>query len=216
MYGALYVVADLKSYLADPEAYLAEHPLPLRDELLKYNERNTEWTYDDLAAEVEALHESGAARSFQVGQSVFKVANCVACHKVGDEGFAIGPDLTKLQPDKNRPLYILRSLVEPDRDIDDNYRSHTFELDSGKTISGLVVAQTGDTISVAVDPIAKADPVVLEKSSIEVQTRLPTSIMPKGLLNRLSREEILDLIAFVHTGGNPKHALYKESHDHQH
>jgi hypothetical protein len=35
MYGALYVVEDLDEYLADPEAYLAAHPLPIEDELLK-------------------------------------------------------------------------------------------------------------------------------------------------------------------------------------
>ena len=43
MHGALYVVADLEAYLAGPEAYLAKHPLPIADPLLKMNRPRTEW-----------------------------------------------------------------------------------------------------------------------------------------------------------------------------
>ena len=49
MYGALYVVEDLDEYLADPEAYLAKNPLPIEDELLKFNRPRKEWKFDDLA-----------------------------------------------------------------------------------------------------------------------------------------------------------------------
>ena len=49
MYGSLYVVEDLDEYLADPEGYLAAHPLPIKDELLKSNRPRKEWKLDDLA-----------------------------------------------------------------------------------------------------------------------------------------------------------------------
>src|SRR6056297_221231 len=47
MYGALYVVADLEQYQADPETYLAENPLEMKDGLLEFISRDTEWKYDD-------------------------------------------------------------------------------------------------------------------------------------------------------------------------
>ncbi len=52
MYGALYVVDDLDAYLASPESYLAGHPLPIADELLKSTRPRKEWTFDDLASSV--------------------------------------------------------------------------------------------------------------------------------------------------------------------
>ena len=52
MSGALYVVADLDEYLADPEGYLAKNPLPIKDELLKFNRPRKEWKYEELAPAV--------------------------------------------------------------------------------------------------------------------------------------------------------------------
>ena len=45
MYGAMYVVADLDEYQADPEGYLAKNPLPVKDELLKFVRPRTEWKF---------------------------------------------------------------------------------------------------------------------------------------------------------------------------
>src|SRR5207248_6064041 len=67
MYGALYVVEDLDAYDANPEAYLAAHPLPIADELLKLNRPRTEWKYDDLVTEVAQLDHG---RSFANGKQM--------------------------------------------------------------------------------------------------------------------------------------------------
>src|SRR5262249_33555856 len=83
MYGALYVVEDLDEYLADAEAYLAAHPLPIRDELLKFNRPRKEWKLEELAALVEPM-DSG--RSFANGKQIFTVGSCVACHKLNGVG----------------------------------------------------------------------------------------------------------------------------------
>ena len=54
------------------------------------------------------------------------------------------------------------------------------------------------------------------KSEIDERTKSPTSIMPKGLLDKLTREEILDLIAYVAARGDAKHPLFQGGHDHGH
>jgi azurin/mono/diheme cytochrome c family protein len=105
MFGAMDVVADLDGYLADPESYLAEHPLPIADELLKFNRPRKEWKIEDLASAVEGLDRG---RSFGNGKQMFQVANCIACHRMNGVGEAIGPDLSQLDA-KTTPAEILAS-----------------------------------------------------------------------------------------------------------
>jgi putative heme-binding domain-containing protein len=158
MYGALYVVEDLDEYLAAPEAYLAAHPLPIADELLKFNRPRTEWKFEELAKSVEGL----SGRSFSTGKQLFTVTNCVACHKFGGTGTELGPDLTKLDPKQQSPVEILHDILEPSFRINEKFQSYIFELKSGKTVTGLVVKETPEAVEVLVNPLAKEKPVVLK------------------------------------------------------
>ena len=175
--------------------------------------RNTEWKYDDLIASVDPLAHG---RSFNVGKKLFSVANCVGCHKLNNVGQEIGPDLSKLDAKKKVTPHILRSLLEPSKDIDEKYQSSSFVMDSGKIITGMVTKEDASTVTVMVDPLAKAAPLVLQKDEIDERSKSKVSIMPKGLLNKLTAEEILDLIAYVHAGGDMKHMLFKGHHHHNH
>ncbi len=213
MYGALYVVADLEEYLAEPEAYLAKHPLPVADELLKLNRPRKEWRFEELAPAVEQL---AGGRSFATGKQMFQVASCVSCHKFGGTGTEIGPDLTKLDPKQQRPVEILHDIVEPSFRINEKYQSYIFETDAGKLVTGLVLEETAGTVKVIENPLAKAQPVVLKKSEIVERKKAPTSLMPKGLLDKLTREEILDLVAYVASRGDPHHPLFHMGHGHGH
>ncbi len=152
MFGALYVVPNLDEYQANPEAYLAAHPLERKDELLKSVGRNTEWKYDDLIAD---LKEIPAGRSFDVGKNLFKIANCVGCHKMNGEGREFGPDLTKIDDKKHNPAYLLRSLIEPSHEINEKFQSTTFLLDSDAVVTGMVVEENDQAVKVLADPLAK-------------------------------------------------------------
>jgi putative heme-binding domain-containing protein len=211
MYGALYVVADLEQYNADPAGYLAANPMEFKDELLKFISRNTEWKYDDLIGKVATLPEG---RSFEVGRNLFKVANCVACHQFGGEGYALGPDLTKMEPDKQTVQHILRSIVEPSQAIDDKYRSYAFLLDSGKLVTGTVVEENDDVVKILTDPLNVREPTVLSKDEIEERSKSQVSIMPAGLLNKLTEEEIVDLVAYIVAKGDKKNPIFGHDHDH--
>lgn len=210
MYGALYVVADFEQYLENPEQYVANHPLPLKDELLKYTKRSHEWKFEELVADVDPLP---MGRAFQVGQQLFRVANCVGCHRLNNEGTQIGQDLTKLDP-KNTPADVLRSIVEPSHKIDEKFQSYAFILANGKVVTGLILEDTGDTLKVTENPLAKSEPLVINKEDIEEQVKSAKSLMPEGLLNKLTREEILDLLAYVYARGDKEHMLFKDHHSH--
>lgn len=210
MYGALYVVENLEEYQANPEVYLARANLEIKDELLKMNTRSHEWTYDELAGELPQL---SLGRSFEVGKELFKVASCTGCHKLSDEGNVFGPDLAKLDDKKQTVEALLRSIVEPSKEIDEKFRSKIFVLEDGRAITGMVTKESDDGIEVVINPLAKDKPTVIQADSIEAEKNSEVSLMPKGLLDRLSREEILDLIGYVYAKGDQKHKMY-EAHDH--
>jgi putative heme-binding domain-containing protein len=212
MYGALYVVADLEDYLADPDGYVSRNGLAAADPLLKFIRPRTEWKFEELAPAVREL----SGRSFTTGRQMFQVASCVACHKLGGAGVEFGPDLAKLDPKQGEPVEVLRDILEPSVRINEKYQTYVFALESGKVITGLVLEETPDVVKVIENPLVKAEPVVLRKAEIAERTKSPTSVMPKGLLDKLTREEILDLIAYVIAAGDSKHALFQGGHGHGH
>jgi putative heme-binding domain-containing protein len=213
MYGALYVVADHEGYLADPEGYLAKNALPIRDELLKFNRPRKEWKFEELAGEVEKMREG---RSFATARQMFTVASCVSCHKMGGVGFEVGQDLTKLDPKVDKPTEILRHILEPSLKIDDKYQSWVFDLTSGKKVTGMVLEQKDGAYKVIENPLLKAEPIIIKEGDIDQKTKSATSIMPKGALDKLTKEEILDLIAYIIAKGDEKHALFQGGHGHKH
>jgi putative heme-binding domain-containing protein len=212
MYGAMYVVTDLDQYLAEPESYLAKHPLPAVDELLKLNRPRKEWKVEELTPAIEHLSQG---RSFTNGKHLFQVANCVACHRLNGAGYEIGPDLTKLDP-KLRPAEILRDILEPSFKINDKYYTYVFETGSGKVVTGLILEETSDVVKVTENPLANSQPIVLKRSDILSRQKSPTSIMPKGLLDKLTQEEILDLLAYVIARGDAQSKLFQGEHAHGH
>lgn len=210
MYGALYVVADLKAYEADSAAYLAANKLEMKDDLLTYLGRNTDWQLDDLKGDV--MHLAHRANNFAVGQQLFKAAACVGCHKLNGQGNNVGPDLTKLPPEYSK-VDVLEHILNPSKKIDKKYQSNVIELTSGKVVTGLIVEESDTEVKLIDNPSAPEKVTTLAKTEIAERTPSDVSIMPKGVLNKLTREEIFDLLAFVLGGGDKDNALFKE---HQH
>jgi putative heme-binding domain-containing protein len=209
MHGALYVVADLEAYQADPEGYLAKNPLPIDDPLLKFNRPRKEWKLEELSEGTKGL----GGRSFVSGKQMFTVGTCVSCHKLGGVGQEFGPDLTKLDP-KWDATEVLRHVLEPSLKIDDKYKMYAFELSSGKVVTGMIVKEGGGEVQVIENPLLSTKPQVIKAGEIDRKTESKVSPMPKGLLDKLTREEILDLVAYVVAGGNPSHKVFQGGHDH--
>lgn len=212
MYAALYVVESLDEYREDATAFFAKSESMIEDELLKSIGQSYEWTLEELADSVKPLT---TPRSYEIGRNAFKVASCIACHKVGDEGVELGPDLTKLEMKNRTPEFILRSLLDPSADIDEKYQSYSFALVDGKVVTGMIVEETSEVVKVIENPLASGKPLEIPTADIEERVKSTVSIMPQGLLGKLTKEEILDLIGFVHAGGDKKHKVFGgEGHEH--
>ena len=156
-------------------------------------------------------HGDHGKRSFTAGKQLFTVANCVSCHKVGDIGKEFGADLTKLDP-KMKPSDILKDILDPSSKINEKYQTNVIELQNGKVLQGLVIEESGDIIKLVENPLIKAEPILIKRNEVAERTRSKVSIMPKGLLEKLTREEILDLVAYIASRNNKDHALFKGGH----
>jgi putative heme-binding domain-containing protein len=189
--------ADLDAYLENPEAYLAKNPLPVKDELLKYNRPRTEWKLEELADAIKEMEVNGG-RNFANGRQMFTVATCVACHKFAGQGNDFGPDLTQLDPKVFKsPFDVTDHILDPAKRIEDKYAMYRIVLDTEKVITAMIVEEKDGVVKVIENPLASAKPLELKATAIVERKKLTTSIMPKGLLDKLTREEVLDLLAYV-------------------
>ncbi|HEV3026422.1 MAG TPA: heme-binding protein, partial [Planctomycetota bacterium] len=94
-------------------AYVPPGPRPNAKPPARKRTLVKEWTMDDL---VPALDEVGRNRSFERGKEVFESAQCILCHKFGNEGGAVGAELTAASS-KDTRRDILESILEPSKVI---------------------------------------------------------------------------------------------------
>jgi putative heme-binding domain-containing protein len=214
MHGALYVVADIDEYTANPEAYLAKNPLPVKDDLLKFNRPRTEWKLEELADAVKEMETKGG-RNYATGRQMYTVATCVACHKLGGQGNEFGPDLTKLDAKEFKSAAdLVKHVLEPSLRIEDKFATYRITLDDDKVITGMIVSEKDGVLAVIENPLASAKPREVLSRHIAEKKKATTSIMPKGTLDKLTRDEILDLVAYVWSKADPKSKLFS-GHDHK-
>jgi putative heme-binding domain-containing protein len=156
------------------------------------------WQADDL---VPLLEKVGQGRSFEKGKAAYEATRCAKCHRFRNEGGDTGPDITGVGG-RFDGRYILEALIEPSRVISDQYVNSIFELQDGRVVNGRVINQTADKLLIRTDPFARELTEVL-KADVEGQSPSKLSEMPQGLINVLTLDEILDLIAYLRSGGDP-------------
>ena len=162
------------------------------------------WTTADLQP---ILDQVSKGRDFNRGKQVFYQAQCSACHRYGDQGGAIGPDLTAVATRFKRQD-LLESSTEPSKVLSEQYMNTAIATADGRVIIGRIVEETPTKIVLRPNPLEPAT-VTVEKSNIEERKLSKVSPMPEGLLNTFSKEEILDLIAYLESLGDSKHSNFK-------
>ncbi|MDB4537201.1 c-type cytochrome [Akkermansiaceae bacterium] len=163
------------------------------------------WTMADLKPLLASGLEGG--RDFKNGRDVFGQATCFACHRFGQEGGAIGPDLTSAAG-KFSPHDFLEQIIEPNKEISDQYGSMTFKMKDGSVIVGRIANLSGDTYMVITNLFAPGEMTNIDSKKVASVEPSTMSMMPPGLLNTLSDEDILDLTAYVLSAGDPKHHMF--------
>lgn len=163
-----------------------------------------EWKMDDAIPLVATKLKD---RSFEHGKAMFAAANCYACHHFAGDGGAVGPDLTGLAG-RFSARDILESVLDPDKVISDQYAASVIVTDSGKTVVGRVTNYSGDGITVNTNMQDPNATVTVNRAHIESLEPSKTSMMPTGLLNTLHEDELLDLMAFLLSRGDPQNPMF--------
>jgi putative heme-binding domain-containing protein len=129
------------------------------------------------------------------GREVFfsAQAQCSKCHRVGDAGERVGPELTGVGGRFSK-IHIIESILEPSRTVTPGFQSFTVRLLDGRVLSGVRVAETRDALTIADQQGQKH---VLPIAEIDVQQPAAKSTMPDNLAQQLSQSQFLDLIAFL-------------------
>ncbi len=155
-----------------------------------------DWRVEDL---LPWLEQASPARSFARGERAFNDAQCIACHRFGNEGGSVGPELTAISSRFTR-RDILDSILEPSKVVSEQFQNTTIVRRNGEDASGRLVEEDDQKLVLVTDPL-KQTRVEIAKS--EIQKRIPSKIsaMPEGLVNLLTQEEILDLLAYLEAGG---------------
>lgn len=165
-----------------------------------------EWATADLVGLEEKL-KSG--RNFKNGERAFAAARCVVCHRFGGDGGATGPDLSQVAG-RFGLKEMAEAIVEPSKVISDQYKASVLRTSDDKTITGKIVNDAGGRYIVVTDPEDSSKVVELKKEDVAEVKPSNISLMPEKLLNGLNENEVLDMLAYMFSRGDPNHAMFKK------
>lgn len=168
-----------------------------------------EWTLDEAAEELSGMLNSGSERNFEQGRNAFFAVGCASCHRFGGFGGNIGPDLATVGR-RFSSYRLVEKIIDPNILISDQYNTSQVTMKNGETMVGLVTDR-GETLNIY-SRDSNQDPTIVmrdEVSSIEDDI----SQMPPGLINSLNPEELSDLIAYLISGGDPDHDMFKNKEE---
>lgn len=131
------------------------------------------------------------------GRALF-TKHCATCHTLFNEGGQTGPNLTGYERDNID--FLLLSVVDPSAAIREEFTQFQIVTTSGLTLTGLIDKQDDRTVSIRG---ANNQSTLLNRDEVEILKALDTSIMPDGLVEKLSDTELADLFAYVMTRTPP-------------
>ena len=186
MYGVMVVVEDLDVWQKQPKT--PADPIGNNRSFVR------KWTTQDL---VPAMETGLKGRSAEIGAKLLKEATCLQCHKLRGEGGAVGPDLTDVAKRlKNDKSAILQEIIDPSHKIDPKYAVQQVLTGDGKVYNGIVVEETKESLSIITSP-DQPTPIKIAREDIEEITKSSKSIMPVGLLDQYTQDEIFEILAVL-------------------
>jgi putative membrane-bound dehydrogenase-like protein len=119
---------------------------------------------------------------------------CARCHTHDGRGANVGPDLTRIAENRDAAK-IAESILHPSKEIAPQFAVYQLELTSGVVKSGVYLGATAEGKQRFVD--AESNAFEVDSAEIAIRNSLPSSLMPEDISKRMSREEFLDLVAFL-------------------
>lgn len=151
----------------------------------------SKWDFNQLVSYLES--DDGRFGDPGHGESVFVAAQCSACHRYNDTGSSVGPSLTSISRRFSK-REILESILYPAHIVSDQYASKKVLTLDGRVMVGMVSQRGPETIE-----LRDSNNQVTEVKESSIDQILPSnaSIMPSGLLDNLTLEDISDLMSYM-------------------
>lgn len=156
-------------------------------------ETESKWQYEELAKYL--VSEEAQESTVEAGAEVFVKAQCAKCHKFGDQGEPMGPDLTSVAK-RFTTQEILESVLYPSHVISSQYRSKTLLLTDGRTVSGIVTRGPQEEYIILQSNGKK---IAVRSQDVDQEKTSNVSSMPEGLLEELELEEVAALFNYLKT-----------------
>lgn len=149
-----------------------------------------------LAARYKALLTPARLRGADPsrGRVVFRVA-CASCHKLFGAGGDVGPELTG--SDRANLDYVLENVLDPSATVGRDYRLTTVATADGRVLSGIVRSQNERGLVVQ----TVNERLTVDRDDVEALKPSDASMMPEGLFEKLTDEEVRDLVAYLASRG---------------
>lgn len=163
------------------------------------------WTLDELSKSLGVGLEGN--RNFTNGRNMFGAATCFACHRFNQEGGAVGPDLTSVAG-KYSPRDLLEHILDPNKEISDQYGSTVFTLQDGSTVIGRIANMKETNMMVCTNMMDPNNFTDVDVRKVVKTEESKISMMPAGLLFMLKEDDILDLLAYLLSKGNPEDPMF--------
>ena len=155
-----------------------------------------DWTLDDFPAVKTETSQVTVMR----GMAAFIKARCNQCHLVAGHGIELGPELTKIS-ERFKGKKLLRQILEPSHEIHEKYRTSVIEQEDGRLLTGMVQQEDEQQISLVTNLLTPTVITRIPRQKIANRSASKISSMPADLLNGLTRNEILSLLAYLEVGG---------------
>ncbi|MDH4409046.1 MAG: DUF1080 domain-containing protein [Verrucomicrobiales bacterium] len=166
----------------------------------------TMWTLEELS---KAAETGMTERNFESGRKMFAAAACYACHRFGDGGGMNGPDLTGAGG-RYSPHDFLDQIIHPSKEINEQFAPVVVTLNDGSVVSGVVVNLNGDSVTLNTDLTDPNQRTNVDRKEVKTMEVSKVSPMPPMLLAMLTKDEVLDLVAYVLSGGNAEDERFKK------
>lgn len=152
-------------------------------------------TSTELATEIARLRtkltqETLSLGNHEKGRQVYE-KNCASCHTLFGHGGKIGPDLTG--SDRKNLNYLLENVVDPSASVAQGYQASVIMLEDGRFLTGVILEDNGRTVQLQ----TKDDVMAIDVTTIEERRKTNNSLMPVGLLDPLSDEDVANLFSFL-------------------
>jgi len=120
-----------------------------------------------------------------------------------------GPDLTG-SGGRYSPHDLLEQIIEPSSEINEQFVPIIVNLKNGQSHTGVVVNMNGDRVTINTDMFNPNQRVSVQRTQVASIEPSKVSPMPPGLLNLMREDEVMDLLAYILSGGDVGHTMFKK------